>query len=567
MGDLMSNRERALRALLNRAELSRSGRVPFANVRDPDDPSDSDLEDGDVPLFDAESNASDDDRRTIATTANPPDPLNVTEARSLLMSEIDRMVGEMQAERLAREMAGPSLGFGATASDASDSDFDEIPEAFDEEETGAPDVADASSDSDFDGIPETFDAEDEETGAEHAGVGASRHHAQRAGEHETNIAAEEPRVTVWTRERDNLVQYWNPYRENPLLYLDTDSDYSPSEDSESDDSDSDDFEGDDSDVSFMPELMQVGSSPLSDELAVAPIAVNEDGLPEDLVCSICMSLPLDPVLTPGDYMFCRPCIEKSLKRSRQCPVTRKACSPGQLKPPEGFVKRLWSSVQVKCGHHGKGCAWTGSVADFSSHLGKCSFARPDKTSDHRRLEDLARQLKSAEMANMEAYNKIKEQQEEITAKNRTIRNQTNQINDVTNQVSGLLNRIESMEESHEEQNASLWAELTSARRALSRQSHTQINHTRHFGRDSIVDLSLLVAQNLTRKPRGLDSGRIFNFVRTCYMDLEKDYSDNPYDYRDNVKMLLATCQSCSWFSPRQQDNFEKWFQREFGTWD
>ena len=48
----MSNRERALP---NQAESARSGRVPFANVRDPDFSSDSDLEDGDVPIFDTES--------------------------------------------------------------------------------------------------------------------------------------------------------------------------------------------------------------------------------------------------------------------------------------------------------------------------------------------------------------------------------------------------------------------------------------------------------------------------------------------------------------------------------
>ena len=537
----MSNRERAL---LNQAESARSGRVPFANVRDPDFSSDSDLEDGDVPIFDTEYDASDEDRRTVATTANPVgsinqrgDPPNMTEARSapsiadsLSEEEITSLLHIIRDGifRRAREMAGSSQGTYAS-----------------------------SSDSDFDDIPATFDADaEQETGVEYGSVGATRHHAQQAGEQEENL--EEPRVAVRTRERDHF---------NPPQYLDwfgSDSDYSPSYDSDSDDSDSDDSDSDDSDDSFMPELVPVGSSPPSDELAVAPVAVNEDGLPEDLVCSICMTLPLDPVLTPGDYMFCRPCIEKSLKRSRQCPVTRKACSPGQLKSPDGFVKRLWSSVQVKCGHHGKGCAWTGSIADFNGHLGKCTFARPEETSDHRRLEDLTSQLKSA---NRVACNKIKEQEEEIAAKNRTIRNMRNQINDVTNQVARLLNQIESMEESHEEQNSSLRAELSSARRALSRHSHSQIDYNRHFGRDSILDLSLLVAQNLTRKPRGLDSGRIFNFVRSCYIDLEKDYSDNPYDYRYNVKMLLATCQSCSWFSPRQQENFEKWFKREFGTWD
>ena len=562
----MSHRERAL---LNQAESARSGRTPFANVRDPDSLSDSDLEDDD-PIFDTESNASDEDRRTIATTSNPggsinqradPHPPNITVARRVV-SEIARTVDESAGSDEAlrhgvREMAERSseeeiISFLHTIRDG-------FAERWPQEMAGLlQDTSDTSSDSDFDEIPAAFDDEAEETGAESGGVGA----IQQVGEQETNLEELRARAS----ERGASLQHILRYREAAaMLFVGSDSDYSPSDDTDSDDTDSDDFDSDDSDDSFMPDLVPVGSSPLSDETAVAPVAVNEDGVPDDLVCSICMTLPLDPVLTPGDYMFCRPCIEKSLKRSRQCPVTRKACSPGQLKSPEGFVKRLWSSVQVKCGHHGKGCAWTGSVADFSGHLEKCTFARPDETSDRRRLEDLTRQLKAGEMANMEAYIKIKHLEEEIDERDMTIQNMTNQINDVTNQVAELFNQIESIEESHEEQNASLFAELTSARRALSRQSHTQISHSRHFGRDSIVDLSLLVAQNLTRKPRGLDSGRIFNFVRSCYTDLEKDFSDNPDGYRDNVKMLLATCQSCSWFSPRQQENFDKWFQRQFGT--
>ena len=171
----------------------------------------------------------------------------------------------------------------------------------------------------------------------------------------------------------------------------------------------------DSDILMSSVGNRLGDGSLSDKAAVAPVPVNEDSLPDDLICSICMTLPVDPVLTPSNYMFCRSCIHTSLERKEECPVTRSHCCAGSLRSPEGFVRRLWSSVQVKCGRHGNGCAWTGSVADYPAHSAKCtatSIHYPahkkmcTETPDQVRIKNLTSELMRAKEAHRKALEEI-----------------------------------------------------------------------------------------------------------------------------------------------------------------
>ena len=171
----------------------------------------------------------------------------------------------------------------------------------------------------------------------------------------------------------------------------------------------------DSDISMSSVEIRLGDGSLSDKAAVAPVPINEDAVPDDLICSICMALPVDPILTPGDYMFCRSCIHTSLMRKEECPVTRSHCCALCIQSPEGFVRRLWSSVQVKCGRHGNGCAWTGSVADYPAHSAKCtatSIHYPahkkmcTETPDQVRIKNLTSELMRAKEAHRKALEEI-----------------------------------------------------------------------------------------------------------------------------------------------------------------
>eukprot|EP00985_Skeletonema_marinoi_P027330 scaffold22272_cov85-Skeletonema_marinoi.AAC.1 len=102
--------------------------------------------------------------------------------------------------------------------------------------------------------------------------------------------------------------------------------------------------------------------------APAPVALHQENVPDDLICSICMTVPSEPLITPCDHLFCRTCIHQALSDRNICPIDRRPCTVGQLRQLDGILSRIWSGIQVKCGGHESGCAWRGSIADYSSHV-------------------------------------------------------------------------------------------------------------------------------------------------------------------------------------------------------
>ena len=107
-----------------------------------------------------------------------------------------------------------------------------------------------------------------------------------------------------------------------------------------------------------------------------PVAINPDSIAEDLICSICMTISVDPVITPCYHVYCRPCISQALSQNNLCPIDRRPCTAGQLKRLDGLSLRIWSGIQVKCGNHESGCAWRGSIADYSTHVeNNCTVGR------------------------------------------------------------------------------------------------------------------------------------------------------------------------------------------------
>ena len=112
-----------------------------------------------------------------------------------------------------------------------------------------------------------------------------------------------------------------------------------------------------------------------------PVLSRPDATPSDVLCPICMELPVDPVITPCEHIFCKGCVTLYLERqannggAQECPMDRQACECKQLKPLKGFALRIWSNIEVKCGNHNDGCAWTGSVGDFATHAKFCGSGR------------------------------------------------------------------------------------------------------------------------------------------------------------------------------------------------
>ena len=75
-------------------------------------------------------------------------------------------------------------------------------------------------------------------------------------------------------------------------------------------------------------------------------------------------------------------------------------------------------------------------------------------------------------------------------------------------------------------------------------------------------MSQLISRNLEKPPGNINANRIFNCVRSCYLDLEANYNDNPQHYYMDMRMLLATCAASTWFSPNQRNNIHQWMSKQ-----
>lgn len=83
-----------------------------------------------------------------------------------------------------------------------------------------------------------------------------------------------------------------------------------------------------------------------------------------------------------------------------------------------------------------------------------------------------------------------------------------------------------------------------------------------FDRFSVVKLSQLVSRYLEDKPPEIDSCKIYNCVRSCYLDLKRNWDDNPEHYHLDMRMLLSTCAASTWFSKRQSSNIFSWLKEQ-----
>ena len=252
----------------------------------------------------------------------------------------------------------------------------------------------------------------------------------------------------------------------------------------------------------------------------APVLLRPEEVSEDLICSICMTLPVEPVLTPCEHLFCKSCIHQALEGQSQCPVDRKPCNSHQIFDLTGMLYRIWSDVKVKCGKHGEGCAWTGSIADYASHAKVCTLVRGSVYHNrHFQLnQDLKQKLEEAEIEKRKFRTELEAQTQRIQE---------------------------------------LQAQLQARPKVP-----PLFNGTYDFKRGNVVKLSQLVSRYLESCPPEIDTNKIFNCVKNCYADLQKNYQDNPAYYRVDMRMLLTTCAASTWFTDRQRGNINQWLQEQ-----
>ena len=243
----------------------------------------------------------------------------------------------------------------------------------------------------------------------------------------------------------------------------------------------------------------------------APVPIDES-IPSDLICSICMSIPLKPVTTPCHHLFCKNCIRQALSVKRECPVDRCAVKSNQLKDlVEGTLPwRLWANTRVKCANHDSGCLWTGGIVDFRSHAESCTKKKRNGVNDRSTSEEL-RQYKQL---NITLQDKVRQLEEEIEA---------------------LKMQLEENQDGADVESLGLFDEYY------------------EYSRDDIVKLSQLISLRLENKPDYIDRNKIFNCLHERFKDWQRGYDDNPEYYENDMKMLIATCYASNWFSNKQHE--------------
>ena len=260
-----------------------------------------------------------------------------------------------------------------------------------------------------------------------------------------------------------------------------------------------------------------------------PIALHPENIPEDLICSICMTLPAKPLITPCHHIFCQHCIHQALRHQLICPIDRQPCYIDQLRSLDGALSRIWGAIQVKCGGCERGCAWRGPIADYAVHAQhNCTVAS-------------APMVRGAEMEQLQT------QILQIQAERDTLQVIVNQLNEEKRNAETIIGNLNA----HVAQ--------------LSNRPNVPPLFTGNYNyrREHVVQLSQLISRYLECKPQSIDSNKIYNCVRSCVMDLERNYGDNPEHYFIDMRMLLATCLASTWFTDNQMRSLKEWNTNNF----
>ncbi len=265
-----------------------------------------------------------------------------------------------------------------------------------------------------------------------------------------------------------------------------------------------------------------------------------------------LTLTAEPLLTPCDHIFCRTCIHQALSNQSICPIDRRPCTHGQLRRMDGLSLRIWSGIQVKCGCHDIGCAWRGSIADYSAHLQNCTVRSSRNSSAGR---------------NNSNNSAMEEELESLREDNASLQTQVNEAlrqNEILRQTvisaSDSAAQLISERDSLKQQRDSLQESLN-RRPDVPRLFYGSYCYTR----ENVVQLSQLISRYLENKPREIDRNQIYDCVRNCYNDLERGWEDNPEHYFMDMRMLLATCLASTWFSDNQRKSLRNWYDNQFNS--
>ena len=109
--------------------------------------------------------------------------------------------------------------------------------------------------------------------------------------------------------------------------------------------------------------------------------------PDELICSVCLSVLRDPNLTSccGSH-FCQPCISRIKNERNPCPLCQEHDYTVML---DKFFLRRVKGLIIKCPGNSLGCEWVGELRSIERHLDvSCGFV--EVTCDYCQSEDILR---------------------------------------------------------------------------------------------------------------------------------------------------------------------------------
>eukprot|EP00754_Rhynchopus_humris_P033067 Rhum_TRINITY_DN15443_c3_g3::Rhum_TRINITY_DN15443_c3_g3_i16::g.157293::m.157293 len=98
-----------------------------------------------------------------------------------------------------------------------------------------------------------------------------------------------------------------------------------------------------------------------------------DAVDDEFVCSLCLEIFVAPMQCKQGHVFCKACIERTLKKKEECPMDRSRLQVADLSRAL-LVENMISRKRVRCPHASQhtddedGCGWVGKVSERQKHL-------------------------------------------------------------------------------------------------------------------------------------------------------------------------------------------------------
>ncbi|OBZ84188.1 TNF receptor-associated factor 5 [Choanephora cucurbitarum] len=93
-----------------------------------------------------------------------------------------------------------------------------------------------------------------------------------------------------------------------------------------------------------------------------------DSTNDNLICCICQTPFIEPVISTCGHTFCQHCIFQALESSPLCPIDRKPLSTEDFVPAAKIISNMVNELLVYCPRQEQGCPHIGQRQYIESHL-------------------------------------------------------------------------------------------------------------------------------------------------------------------------------------------------------